>query len=225
MCLGELVPIITNIVNHYLLHGHFPEAMKHAHITPLLKKPNLDTEQLKNYRPIANLSFLSKTIERAAAAQLQNYLTDNNLHGHFQSAYRKHHSVETALLRVQNDLLLDADKGQEAILVLLDYSSAFDTIDHNSMLQRLTNRYSVSGHAIGWFESYLENRTQSVVINGALSNPQVPFCGVPQGSVSGPLCFTLYTSPSKTSSRAMISIECCTPTTPRYTSSLTSSTN
>ena len=89
MCLDELVPIITNIVNHSLLHGHFPEAMKHAHITPLLKKPNLDTEQLKNYRPIANLSFLSKTIERAAAAQLQNYLTDNNLHGHFQSAYRK----------------------------------------------------------------------------------------------------------------------------------------
>ena len=66
---------------------------------------------------------------------------------------------DMALLRVQNDLLLAADKGQEAILVLLEYSSAFDTIDHNIMLQRLTNRYSVSGHAIGWFESYLKNRT------------------------------------------------------------------
>ena len=85
---------------------------------------------LKSYRPVANLKFLAKTIERVCSEQMQNYLRNNELFGEMQSAYRVHHSTETALLRVCNDLLLTIDKGEEAILVLLDYSAAFDTINH-----------------------------------------------------------------------------------------------
>ena len=103
--------------------------------------------------------------------------------------------METALLRVYNDLLLAADKGQEAILVLLDYSPAFDTIDHHIMLQRLHHRFGINDSALEWFTSYFANCQQSVPINKISSPSHNVSTGVPQGSVLGPLCFTLYTSP------------------------------
>ena len=175
--------------------GQIPDVLKSAQITPLLKKPNLDCEILKNYRPVANLKFLAKTIERACASQIQGYLSSNNLCSKMQSAYRSSHSVETALLRVYNDLLLAVDQGDEAVLILLDYSAAFDTISHDVFLDRLRNRYGVSGTALNWFKTYFMNRSQSIVINDSLSKPHVPLEGVPQGSVIGPLSFTLYTAP------------------------------
>jgi hypothetical protein len=194
-CLPELSPILTKIVNLSLMQGYFPTALKQAHITPLIKKPSLDPESLKNYRPVANLKFLAKTVERACSSQIQNYLSDNNLYGKMQSAYRANHSTESALLRVYNDLLLAADKGQEAILVLLDYSAAFDTINHEVFFQRLSNRYGISGLALDWFKTYFSDRSQTVVIDGKKSSLHVPEEGVPQGSVIGPLSFTLYSSP------------------------------
>ena len=176
-------------------NGQFADVLKSAQITPLLKKPNLDCEILKNYRPVANLKFLAKTIERVCASQINDYLSSNNLCSKMQSAYRSCHSIETALLRVYNDLLLAVDQGNEAVLILLDYSAAFDTISHNVFLDRLFHRYGVSGSALNWFKTYFTNRTQSVVINNSLSKPHVPIEGVPQGSVIGPLSFTLYTAP------------------------------
>lgn len=112
-----------------------------------------------------------------------------------QSAYRSSHSIETALLRVYNDLLLAVDQGDEAVLILLDYSAAFDTISHDVFLNRLYCRYGVSGTALNWFKSYFFNRSQSIVINNSLSKPHGPLEGVPKGSVIGPLSFTLYTVP------------------------------
>jgi len=144
---------------------------------------------------VANLKFLAKTVERACSSQIQNYLSDNNLFGKMQSAYRSNHSTESALLRVYNDLLLAADKGQEAILVLLDYSAAFDTINHEIFFQRLSNKYGISGTALNWFKTYFSDRSQTVVIDGKKSSVYVPAEGVPQGSVIGPLSFTLYSSP------------------------------
>ncbi|PIK56827.1 hypothetical protein BSL78_06229 [Apostichopus japonicus] len=161
----------------------------------LFKKGKVCKNDLKSYRPIANLKFLAKTIERVCSKQIQNYLRNNKLLGEKQSAYRAHHSTETALLRVYNDLLLTADKGEEAILVLLDYSAAFDTINHDIFFQRLQNRYGVSGNALCWFKSYFTNRSQAVVVNDCISNVHKPVGGVPQGSVMGPLSFTMYTSP------------------------------
>ena len=194
-CLPEVLPTITNIVNMSLSSGMFPTALKHARIIPLLKKPTLDANILSNYRPISNLAFLGKVIERIAVQQLQKYLTDNHLHAPMQSAYRPFHSVETALLKVNNDILTSLDKRKEVLLVLLDFSAAFDLIDHEQLLDRLTARYGVKGNVWRWFSSYLSNRTQSVAVGDVLSDPVDLKCGVPQGSVAGPLAFTMFSAP------------------------------
>ena len=119
------------------------------------------------------------------------YLSDNNLYASTQSAYRPFHSVETAVLKVQNDILAALDHRHEALLVLLDFSAAFDLIDHRQLLDWLSSRYGVKAKALEWFESYLDDRTQSVVIRDVSSDPVILDCGVPQGSVAGPLAFTL----------------------------------
>ena len=123
--------MVTILVNLSLQSANVPDSMKQALVTPLLKKDDLDPEVLKNYRPVSNLSFLSKVLERVVAARLTNYMTINQLHEPMQSAYRACHSTETALVRVQNDILRTLDQGGAAILVLLDLSAAFDTIDHS----------------------------------------------------------------------------------------------
>ena len=128
-------------------------------------------------------------------SQLLIHLETHNLLEPFQSAYRKSHSTETALLRVVNDLLMASDRGHVSILSLLDLSAAFDTIDHGILLQRLQYTFGCTGTALGWFESYLTNRTQSVVIGPHQSSPSVLKYGVPQGSVLGPVLFVLYTQP------------------------------
>ena len=193
--LDVLLPFITDIINSSLSSGTVPAAFKTSHIMPLLKKSNLDHNNLQNYRPIANLMFVFKVLERVVAAQLKTYLQSCDLFSTAQSAYRCHHSTETALLRVQNDLLMAIDKGQEAILVLLDYSAAFDTIDHKILFERLKNKYGVGGTALNWIVSYLENRVQAVVVEGNISDEFPLPWGVPQGSVKGPLDFVLYTGP------------------------------
>ena len=123
------------------------------------------------------------------------YLTEHELIAKLQSAYRRFHSADTAMVRVLNDILLTIDSRQEAVLALLDMSSAFDTIDHSLLLQRLGDRYGVGRTALSWFESYLTDRTQSVTVGNATSAPQTLIYGVPQGSVLGPLLIALYFAP------------------------------
>ena len=194
-CISELLPSITRIVNLSLQCGIFPSSYKIARITPLIKKPSHDAENLSNYRPISNLTFISKVIERAGAAQLQDYLCSNGLYGNVQSAYRKDHSTETALLRVQNDILRAIDFHKDVVLVLLDLSAAFDTVNHQILLQRLRDHFGICSTALSWFTSYLTDRKQCVAIGDAVSGFHTLDCGVPQGSVFGPLEFTLYTAP------------------------------
>ena len=194
-CLDEVIPILVNIINMSLKSGVVPNSLKHALVTPLLKKSSLDASVLKNYRPVANLTFLSKTLERVVASRLLSHLTANNLHGPFQSAYRPCHSTETALIRVQNDILTSLDKGNMVILVLLDLSAAFDTIDHNILLTRMEHDAAISGTCLQWFASYLANRQQSVLVKGCESSKIEVTYGVPQGSVLGPVSFNLYTTP------------------------------
>ena len=112
-----------------------------------------------------------------------------------QSAYRPNHSTETALLRVRNDLLCILDERKAAILVLIDLSAAFDTIDHTIMLTRLRDRFGITATCLAWFESYLENRSQRIQMHGRLSAERAVVFGVPQGSVLGPLMFICYTAP------------------------------
>ena len=129
--------MVTILVNLSLQSANVPDSMKQALVTPLLKKDDLDPEVLKNYRPVSNLSFLSKVLERVVAARLTNYMTINQLHEPMQSAYRACSSTETALVRLQNVILRILDQGGAAILVLLDLSAAFDTIDHSILLSRM----------------------------------------------------------------------------------------
>ena len=192
-CLDPLLPVITNMVNLSLRNGYFADAWKTAVVQPLLKKPGLDL-LFKNFRPISNLQFVSKLTERVVANQIQCHMIKNNLFPQLQSAYRSHHSTETALLKVKNDLLMNMNKGQVSLLVLLDLSAAFDTVDHRILLKTLQTKLGVCGSALSWFKSYLEGRSQRICIKETLSQPFDLKWGVPQGSCLGPLLFTIYSS-------------------------------
>ncbi len=194
-CLDVLLPSITSIVNQSLSSGCFPSVFKAAIVKPLLKKPSLDPETLKNYRPVSNLPFFSKLIEKCVLKQLSQHLVSHNLFYPLQSAYRVGHSTETALLKIVNDLLTASDRNEVSLLSLLDLSAAFDTIDHSILLSRLQATFGISGTALSWFHSYLSGRTLKVSANGFLSRPSVLQYGVPQGSVLGPILFVLYTHP------------------------------
>ena len=137
---------------------------------------------------MSNLAFISKLVETVVAKQPQHYLNCNNLLPVFQSAYRQNHSTETALLRVMDDILLNMNDQRVTLLILLDLSAAFDTVDHDTMLRRLKYSFGIQGKTI------LSGRTQRIMINESLSKPFKLECGVPQGSCPGPLLFTLYTS-------------------------------
>ena len=193
--LDVLLPTLTQIVNDSLLSGIFPSVFKTAIVTPLLKKPTLDVNVLKNYRPVSNLSFLSKITEKVVLKQLLLYLNSHDLISHSQSAYRAAHSTETALLKVTNDILSALDGGDVSVLTLLDLSAAFDTIDHVTLLSRLNILYGISGPVLAWFESYLTGRTQAVLVDGQMSVPASLSSGVPQGSVLGPILFIMYIKP------------------------------
>ena len=194
-CIDELIPSITFIMNESLRNGVVPDIFKVALVKPLLKKSNLDKENLKNYRPVSNLPFLSKILEKIVLKQLLSHLKSNSLEETFQSAYREHHSTETALVRVVNDLLKVIDQGTCSLLSLLDLSSAFDTIDHDLLLKRLKTTYGISGTTLKWFESYLRDRRQIIAIENFRSSEFRLECGVPQGSVLGPVLFVLYVGP------------------------------
>jgi len=194
-CLHKLLSIVTSIVNTSLLTSTVPPDLKHAYVKPLLKKPGLDSEILKNYRPVSNLTFISKLVEKVVAARIDHHFQTNGLMCERQSAYRKSHSTETALLKVTADVLEALDSGHTCILVLLDLSAAFDTLDHEILIKRLETTFGITGNALSWFVSYLSDRFQSVTIDGRVSSPQRLVYGVPQGSVLGPKLYSAYVKP------------------------------
>ena len=149
--------------------GYFPASQKIASITPILKKASLDPLDLGNYRPILNLTFLSKLLERAAYEQIVGYMECHHLLPPLQSAYQKHRSTETATIKVMSDIYRAADAGLVTLLGLLDLSAAFNTVDHVILLVRLQHLYGISGFALRWIESYLTGRSQFVRFNGETS--------------------------------------------------------
>ena len=194
-CADILITPITKIVNYSITEGSFPNCFKMAYVTPLQKKPSLDRNILKNYRPVSNLSFISKLIEKVVAKQLNEFISLEGLLNVNQSAYKSSHSTETALLKIQNDIALSVDSGKAVALTLLDLSAAFETIDHSLFCDCLHDWFGLDGTVLSWIKSYLSNRKQKIKIGDSFSEAVILLFGVPQGSVLGPLLFTLYTSP------------------------------
>lgn len=188
---GHLKPLIVKLVNLSLETGNC-EGVKIADIVPGLKNMFLDHNVLKNYRPISNLTFLGKLIERVVLRRLNDHLKENNLEIAAQSAYKKNSSTETLLVRITNDLLIASDNRCATVVMLLDLSAAFDTVDHSLLLQILEKELSIKGTALTWFRSFLTGRSQRIRLGHVLSEDIIIKFGVPQGSVLGPVLFNIY---------------------------------
>ena len=192
--LGELLPFLTRMCNASIRQGHLPVSQKEAIVTPILKKSDLDPSDVKNYRPISNLPFMSKVVEKVVLGQLSVHLSVNDLFPKFQSGFRRGHSTESALLRVMSDIYAAIDTGKVSLLALLDVSAAFDTVDHSILLERLSKSYGLTGSAHGWFESFISERRQTVRFGGTTAPTTLVRFGIPQGSVLGPVLYILYTA-------------------------------
>ena len=171
-CLDDLLPHLTSIINDSLHSGLFPSAFTSAIVKPLLRKTTLNTEILKNYGPVPNLSFLSKILEKVVFRQLSSHLLTNILFCFHQSAYHAGHSTERVLLKIVNDLLSALDEDKVSLLdLVLDLSAAFGAIDHSILLSRLSYSFAISDTVLAWFTSYLIVRTQIISVNGSKSLP------------------------------------------------------
>ena len=194
-CVVVFAPALAYLANLSFSSGVFPDEFKIGHVLPLLKKDGLDPGNPANYRPITNLSTLSKILEKLVLSRLREHVQISENFNDLQSAYRPGHSTETAILKMTNDLNVAMESQSSSLLLSLDISAAFDTIHLNTLLERLREDFGIGGTALTWLRSYLTDRECYISIGDERSDTWRCESGVPQGSVLGPLLFSVYVSP------------------------------
>ena len=192
-CLNECLGIITRIMNLSLQNGLFVSSWKTAVVRPLLKKAGLQLIH-SNYRPVSNLNFLSKVLEKLVLYQFNDHCAKFHLYPDYQSAYRKYFSCETALLKIVDDILWNMEVQTVTALACIDLSAAFDTVDHHVLLDVLRVRFGITDVALDWFASYLRPREFMVNVGDAYSSKKELTFSVPQGSCAGPTLYSVYAS-------------------------------
>lgn len=190
-CIQTLLPFLVVLVNYSLKQGSI-DGLTEAVIRPLLKKAGLDPNIFSNLRPISNLTFISKLIERVVNIRISDHMKANNLDCPSQYGYKKHHSTETLLVHFLNEIMVAVDSKSGVVVLIIDLSAAFDTVSHSLLLNILFREIGLRGNALRWFKSFLLNRSQRVKVGDTLSEPLELSFGVPQGSVLGPVLFNIY---------------------------------
>ena len=188
-----IIHIITDIINESITKGVFPMEWKTAIIRLLLKKLGL-TLVHSNYRPLSNLPFLSKVVEKVVHDQFRKYCDNHRMIPHYQSAYLANYSCKTALLKIIKDILWAMERQDITTLIAIDLSAAFDTVNHNILKEVLHRRFGVTETALEWFASYLKPRFCRVNVNRFYSLDKQLECSIPQGSIAGPMLYTVYAS-------------------------------
>ena len=185
-----ILPVVTHIFNHIVCSGIFPSKWKIANIIPVGK--NNSANRPEDFRPISILCAISKVFEKLICSQILQHVCEKNLLSQYQSGFRSGRSCNTAILKVLEDIRPYYDKSDTTILTLIDFSKAFDTVNYNILLQKLKNYYGFSSYSCNLIKSYLSDRSQVVITNGSISSLKPLFAGVPQGSVLGPILFSLF---------------------------------
>lgn len=183
------IDALTALINKSITEGYFPDELKTAKVIPLYK--NNKASLVNNYRPVSILSTFAKIFERIIYNRLISFINKHNLLYKYQFGFRKEYNTNLALITLIDKILDALDSGKYVVGVFLDFSKAFDTVNHDILLKKL-DIYGIRGIALKWLKSYLERRTQYVVYNGESSLLGEVRCGVPQGSVLGPLLYLMY---------------------------------
>ena len=186
-----LLPHLVKLVNLSLSESSC-DGIKEAHIVPILKSLKLDQDDFRSYRPVSLLCFISKLVERVVHKRINNHLSENNLNSPSQYGYKKDHSCEALLIKLIDDIMIGVNNKSGVVVLIVDLSAAFDTVDHHVLLRILRYKYHITGSALDWIKSFLSGRFQRVKIGDALSGTLAVLYGVPQGSILGPLLFNLY---------------------------------